>query len=106
MGAIAPVIVLSAIDLGVSPAVAAVVAALVGVGQIAGSLPAGVLIARIGERRTMLGATSLALPALLACVLARDVVVFGAAVALLGLTGAAWGVARHAYLTEAVRPDL
>jgi MFS family permease len=27
-------------------------------------------------------------------------------VALLGVTGAVWGVARHAYLTEAVRPDL
>jgi MFS family permease len=106
MGVVAPVIVLSAIDLGVSPAGAAVVAALLGLGQITGSLPAGVLIARIGERRTMLAATSLALPALLVCVVARDVVLFGAAVASLGLTGAAWGVARHAYLTEAVRPDL
>jgi MFS family permease len=105
-GAIAPVIVLSAIDLGVSPAAAAVVAALLGLGQIAGALPAGVLIARVGERRTMIAATGLALPALLACVLARDVFLFGAAVAVLGLTGAGWGVARHAYLTEAVRPDL
>jgi MFS family permease len=106
MGAVAPVIVLSAIDLGVSPAAAALVAALVGLGQIAGALPAGVLIARFGERRTMLAATSLAVPVLLICILAPDVFVFGAAVALLGLTGAAWGVARHAYLTEAVRPDL
>jgi len=106
LGAVAPVIVLSAIDLGASRAAAAVVVALLGVGQIAGALPAGVLIARVGERRTMLAATSLALPALLICVLARDVFVFGAAVTLLGLTGAGWGVARHAYLTEAVRPDL
>jgi MFS family permease len=106
LGAVAPVIVVSAIDLGVSPAAAAVVAALMGIGQIVGALPAGVLIARIGERRTMLAATGLAVPALLICVLARDVYVFGAAVALLGLTGVAWGVARHAYLTEAVRPDL
>jgi len=106
LGAVAPVIVLSAIDLGASRAAAAVVVALLGVGQIAGALPAGVLIARVGERRTMLAATSLALPALLICILARDVFVFGAAVTLLGLTGAGWGVARHAYLTEAVRPDL
>jgi MFS family permease len=106
LGAVAPVVVLSAIDFGVSPAVAAVVAALLGLGQIAGALPAGVLAARFGERVTMLAATSLALPALLICILARDVIVFGAAVALLGLTGAAWGVARHAYLTEAVRTDL
>jgi MFS family permease len=105
-GAVAPVIVLSAIDLGVSLAGAAVVAALLGVGQIAGALPAGVLIARIGERRTMLAATSLAVPTLLICVLAGNVYLFGAAVALLGLAGSAWGVARHAYLAEAVRPDL
>lgn len=105
-GAVAPVIVVSAIDLGVSAAAAAVVAALLGLGQIVGALPAGVLIARFGERRTMLAATTLALPALLICVVAQDVVLFGAAVAVLGLTGAAWGVARHAYLTEAVRPDL
>jgi MFS family permease len=106
LGAVAPVVVLSAMDFGVSPAVAAVVAALLGLGQIAGALPAGVLAARFGERVTMLAATSLALPALLICILARDVIVFGAAVALLGLTGAVWGVARHAYLTEAVRTDL
>jgi len=106
LGAVAPVIVLSAIDFGVSPAAAAVVAALLGLGQIAGALPAGVLVARVGERLTMLAATSLALPALLICILAPNVVVYGAAVALLGLTGAVWGVARHAYLTEAVRPDL
>jgi MFS family permease len=105
-GAIAPVIVLSAIDLGVSPAGAAVIAALLGIGHIVGALPAGVLIARVGERRTMLAATGLALPALLICVVARDVYLFGTAVVLLGLTGAGWGVARHAYLTEAVRPDL
>lgn len=106
VGAVAPIIVLSAIELGVSPAAAAVVAGLHGVGQIAGALPAGVLIARVGERRTMLAATSLALPALVSCMLAWDVLLFGLAVALLGLTGAGWGVARHAYLTEAVRPHL
>ena len=106
LGAVAPVVVLSATQLGASPAAAAVVASLLGLGQIAGSLPAGVLISRVGERRTMLAASALALPALVACMLARDVLLLAAAVALLGVTGAAWGVARHAYLTEAVDPGL
>lgn len=106
LGAVAPVIVLSATDLGASPAAAAVVAGLLGLGQLAGSLPAGVLIARVGERRTMLAASSLALPALLGCVLAHHVLLLAAAVAVLGVAGAAWGVARHAYLTEAVHPGL
>lgn len=106
IGAVAPVVVLSATGLGASLATAALVAAMVGLGQIAGSLPAGVLIARIGEQRTMVAATALALPALGACLLARDVLMLGAAVALLGVAGAAWIVARHAYLAEAVRPSL
>jgi MFS family permease len=105
-GAVAPVIVLSAADLGASPAAAAVVAGLLGLGQLLGALPSGVLISRIGERRTMLAASGLALPALVACMLADDVRLLGAAVALLGVAGAAWGLARHAYLTEAVRPGL
>ncbi|GAA0806184.1 MFS transporter [Spirilliplanes yamanashiensis] len=105
-GAVAPVIVLSATGLGASPAVAAAVVGLLGLGQLAGALPAGALIARTGEQPVMLGATGLALPALLGCLLAGSVPLLGAAVFLLGVCGAAWGVARHAYLTEAVRPDL
>ncbi|GAA4609961.1 MFS family permease [Actinoplanes octamycinicus] len=105
-GAIAPVVVLSATGLGASPAAAALVAGLLGAGQIAGGLPAGVLVDRFGEQRTMLGAAALGLPALVACMLARDVRLLAVAVFLLGITGAAWGLARHAYLTEAVRPEL
>ncbi|MBG0562711.1 MFS transporter [Actinoplanes aureus] len=106
LGAVAPVVVLSATGLGASLATAALVAAMIGLGQIAGSLPAGVLIARFGEQRTMVAATALAVPALGACMLARNVLMLGAAVGLLGVAGAAWIVARHAYLTEAVHPTL
>ncbi|BEL08555.1 MFS transporter [Actinoplanes sichuanensis] len=106
IGAVAPVIVLTATGLGASPAAAAVVAGLLGLGQISGSLPAGVLISRVGERRTMLFASALAVPALLACMFAANVLLLGAAVALLGVCGSAWALSRHAYLTEAVRPEL
>jgi MFS family permease len=106
IGAVAPVIVLTATGLGASPATAAVVAGLLGLGQISGSLPAGVLISRVGERRTMLAASAFAVPALLACMFAANVLLLGAAVALLGVCGSAWALSRHAYLTEAVRPEL
>jgi MFS family permease len=106
IGAVAPVIVLTATGLGASPATAAVVAGLLGLGQISGSLPAGVLISRVGERRTMLAASGFAVPALLACMFASNVLLLGAAVALLGVCGSAWALSRHAYLTEAVRPEL
>ncbi|SDT57117.1 MFS transporter [Actinoplanes derwentensis] len=106
LGAVAPVIVLTATSLGASPATAAVVAGMLGLGQISGSLPAGVLISRIGERRTMMAASALAVPALVACMLAPNVLLLGVAVALLGVCGAAWMLARLAYMTEAVRPEL
>jgi MFS family permease len=106
VGAVAPVVVLTATSLGASPAAAAVVAGLLGLGQISGSLPAGMLISRVGERRTMLAASALGVPALLACMLAPGVVLLGAAVALLGVCGSAWSLSRQSYLTEAVRPEL
>ncbi|MEU4693506.1 MFS transporter [Actinoplanes sp. NPDC023714] len=106
LGAVAPVVALSATGLGASFAVAAVVAGMIGVGQILGSIPAGVLVSRIGERRTMLLGAALALPALLACVVAAHVLLLAVAVTLVGMAGATWGVARHAYMTEAVRPEL
>ncbi|WP_229076781.1 MFS transporter [Actinoplanes sp. DH11] len=106
VGAVAPVVALSATELGASFAVAAVVAGMVGAGQILGAVPAGMLVARIGERRTMLAGVVLSVPALLACVLAPHVLVLAAAVVVVGMTAAAWGVARHAWMTEAVRPEL
>jgi MFS family permease len=105
-GAVAPVIALSATGLGASFAVAAVVAGMIGVGQILGSIPAGALVARIGERRTMLLGAGLVVPAMLVCVAAEHVLVLAAAVTVAGMAGAAWGVARHAFMTEAVRPEL
>ncbi len=101
-GAIAPVVALSARELGAGIGTAGVVVALTGVGQIVGDLPAGQLAARHGERWAMLGATALAAVALVGCALAPSVLVLGAAVFALGLTGAVWGLARQAYLTEAV----
>lgn len=101
-GAVIPVLALSARALGASLGVAGLVVAMAGLGQIAGDLPAGQLAARYGERRAMLAATAVSVLALVACALAGSVLALGAAVFCLGLTGAVWGLARQAYLTEAV----
>ena len=45
-GAIAPVVVISATDLGASPAAAALVVATAGLGQIVADVPAGSLVQR------------------------------------------------------------
>jgi MFS family permease len=105
-GAIAPVIALSALDLGASAGAASVVVGAVGIGHLLGDIPAGALTQRIGERRAMLLATLLVSAALVVCVLAPAVWVLGLAIGLTGVAGAVWQLARQAYLTEAIVPDM
>ena len=101
-GAIAPIIALSALELGASVGVASLVVGAVGVGQLLADVPAGSLTMRVGERRAMLAATALVGLALAVCVLATSVWVLGVAIGLTGAAGAVWHLARQAYLTEAV----
>lgn len=99
-GAVLPVLVVSARDLGASVTVAGFVVALMGLGKIVADIPAGVLADRVGERRAMLFAVVVALVSLVVCVVARNVWILGAGVTGLGLAQAIWGLARQAYLTE------
>lgn len=101
-GAIAPVIALSARELGASVGAASLVVALVGIGQLLGDIPAGAFAAKVGERRAMILAVVLVSVALVVCILATEVWMLGIAILITGLAGAVWGIARHAYLTEVV----
>ncbi|TDU90854.1 putative MFS family arabinose efflux permease [Kribbella voronezhensis] len=105
-GAIAPVVALSARDLGAAVATAGLVVAAAGLGQVVGDIPAGALTTRIGERRAMLGATGLVSVALVACLVVPNVWGLAAAIFTTGLAGAVWGLARQAYLSEAVPIEL
>jgi MFS family permease len=101
-GAIAPVVALSARDLGASIATASLVVAAAGLGQVVGDIPAGALTARVGERRAMLLATGLAATALVVCLTATAVWALALAIAATGLAAAVWGLARQAYLSDVV----
>jgi MFS family permease len=101
-GAIAPVVALSARDLGASIATASLVVAAGGLGQVIGDIPAGALTARIGERRAMLLASGLASAALVVCLTATAVWALTLAIAATGLAAAVWGLARQAYLSDVV----
>lgn len=101
-GAVAPVIALSALELGASVGVASLVVGAVGLGQLLADIPAGSLTMRVGERRAMLAATALVGVALVVCLVATAVWVLGVAIGLTGVAGAVWHLARQAYLTEAV----
>jgi MFS family permease len=102
VGAIMPMIPLSAIDRGASLAVAGALVALLGVGQIAGDVPAGVLAARIGDRHAMLVAAALSVLALAGCALAPNLWVLAAGVFCVGGTNAVYTLARQSYLTEVI----
>src|SRR6476646_5271548 len=75
-GAIAPVVVISATALGASPAMAALVVATAGLGQIVADVPAGAVVHRYGERPTMIAAAGLTVLALLGCIFAPNLAVF------------------------------
>ncbi|AZI57130.1 MFS transporter [Nakamurella antarctica] len=101
-GAIAPVVVITAGQLGASPATAAMVVGLAGIGQVVADIPAGVLATRFGDRAAMLGAAILTSLALALCMWGPNLAVFAAAMFATGMGTAVWLLARQAYVTQVV----
>ena len=101
-GAIIPVIPVVATERGASLAVAGLVAAMIMVGELVGDLPAGWLVARIGERNAMIGASMLGVVGVLIALASPTVFALGIGMFLLGLATAVFGLARHAFLTSYV----
>ncbi len=101
-GAILPVIVLSARDLGASVAVAALMVTLIGVGSLLSNIPASILTDKYGERWAIVGAAGLSMLAMLLCLLAPNLWFYGLGVLMIGAASAVFNLARQKYLTEAV----
>jgi MFS family permease len=101
-GAVLPLIPVIADQLGADVAVAALVASALVVGQLCGNIPAGWAVARYGERPTMVGAGLLALAGIVAMALAPNLALFAASVFLIGFCAAAFGLARHSFMTTRV----
>lgn len=105
-GAVLPVIALSARGLGASVGFAAFLVGVLGIGQFAGSLPAGALVVRIGERRALLVAAVVSAVAWAAAIVVRTPWLLGATLLVAGLAGAVFGLARQSYVTEIVPVEL
>ncbi len=99
-GAVAPVIAITALDLGASAGTAGFLVALLGIGQLAGDVPAAALAARLGDRRAMVVAGGVAMAAMLGCRLTGSLPVLGAFLFVLGMCNATFYLARQSYLTE------
>lgn len=105
-GAVLPVVALSALDLGASVGFAALLVGVLGIGQFAGSLPAGALVVRIGERRALLAAALVSVVAWAAAIFVRTPLLLGLALLVAGLAGAVFSLARQSYVTEVVPVEL
>ncbi|WP_281887252.1 MFS transporter [Agromyces rhizosphaerae] len=101
-GALLPLLPVIATSLGADIAQAALIAGAVVAARMLGNLPAGWLVARIGERRAMAIAGCLALAGGIAVLLAPTLLLLAAAVVLIGLSAAVFGLARHAFMTTRV----
>ncbi|PRY53475.1 MFS transporter [Knoellia remsis] len=99
LGASLPVVALSARDLGASVAVAAAFVLIEGLAAFVATLPAGSLVARVGERRALVGAAVVDAVGALMAVLAPNLLVLGLAIGLMGTTGSVFLLARQSWLT-------
>lgn len=99
-GAVIPVVALTARDLGASVGIASLAVAVRGIGTMAFDIPAGKLVARVGERRAMLVATAILGASLVGCVAATSALVFSACMFLMGCGWSVWLLARLTYVSD------
>lgn len=104
-GAIIPIIPLFAHDLGASLAVAGVIGGVLMIGELAGDIPSGWLVSRIGERPAMIGAALLSIIGLVICLLAPGALALALGAGLVGVAASVFGLARHAFMTSFVPPS-
>jgi MFS family permease len=101
-GAAVPVVALQARELGASVGGAGVIVALLGLGMVLGDLPAGRVVARIGERSAVLLGSGIGAVGAALCLVSWTPVVLGIGVGMYGVASAVWALARQAYIIETV----
>lgn len=101
-GAVMPVLALRARDLGAGVGTAAFVVGLLGVGMLLASLPAGAVIARVGEKRALVAAGLLDAVAMGAAALTDSVLGLGLAVVVSGMAWTTFLISRQGFMIEAV----
>ncbi|KRE93889.1 MFS transporter [Nocardioides sp. Soil774] len=101
-GAIMPVLALRARDLGADVSTAAVIVALTGVGMLLASLPAGALVARVGERRALVAAGFVDAAAMSYAALTDTVLGLALGVLLSGVCWTLFLIARQGFMIDVV----
>lgn len=102
IGAVTPIVAVVAIRDGASLGVAALVLALLGIGQVIGDVPASAVADAIGDRKAMGVAAALSIVAAAGCIFARSVAVLIVGVTLIGAANSTFYLARQNYLIDIV----
>ena len=101
-GMLVPVLPVYAESFQISFALIGLVLGAQGMGTLAGDLPSGILLGRLGQKRSMLagiGGMALAAVALFLASTYWELVIYNFA---LGFSSALWNISRHAYLARAI----
>jgi MFS family permease len=92
------------LHIGASPAFAALVVGLRGVGVLLFDVPAGMLVARFGDKPVLLGGLTLILAGFLLLSVTTEPWLIGLAAVALGTGHAAWMLGRQSYLADTCEP--
>jgi len=92
------------LELGASPAFAALIVGLRGIGVLLFDVPAGMLVARFGDKPVLLGGLALILSGMLVLGLTAAPWAIGLAAVALGFGQAAWMLGRQSYLADTCEP--
>jgi len=101
-GAIIPIIPIAAGNLGATLAMAGFIASMLMLGELAGDIPSGWVVSRIGERTAMIAAAAVAVAGVVVCLLSPNYWVLMAGIFVVGLATAVFALARHAFMTTYV----
>ena len=101
-GAILPVVVLLARELGASIPMAALAVTLISIGCVLNNIPASLLIARWGERAAIVTAGLWSALGMAVCFFATHYGVFALGCFMMGMSQAIYNLARQSYMTEVV----
>jgi MFS family permease len=101
-GAVMPILALRARELGADVSTAALVVGLLGVGMLMTSLPAGVVVSRIGERRALILAGLLDAAAMTWAAVTPSVAGLGLAVLVSGMSWTTFLLSRQGFMIDAV----
>jgi MFS family permease len=92
------------LETGASPAFAALAVGLRGIGVLLFDVPAGMLVARFGDKPVLLGGLSLILVGFLVLTSTAEPWLVGCAAVALGTGHAAWMLGRQSYLADTCEP--